>query len=60
MLGAVSDAAGNADPSLVDVDVMPEEVTPQPQETTEQDIITQEEEETVALKPKTKTEEKKR
>lgn len=59
MLGAVPDAAGNADPSLVDVDVMPEEVTPQPQETTEQDIITQEEEETVALKPKTKTEEKK-
>ena len=59
MLGAVPDAAGNADPSLVDVDVMPEEVAPQPRETTEQDIITQEEEETVALKPETRTEEKK-
>lgn len=59
MLGAVPDAAGNADPSLVDVDVMPEEVASQPRETTEQDIITQEEEETVALKPETRTKEKK-
>ncbi len=59
MLGAVADAAGYADPSLVDVDVMPEEVAPQVQETAEQDIITQEDEETVALKPKTESEKKK-
>ena len=43
---------GAADPSLVKVDVMPEETAPQVQETVEQDIITQETEETVAIKPK--------
>lgn len=52
MLGEVSDALGAADPSLVKVDVMPEEPAAQVQETEEQDIITQEAEETVALKPK--------
>ena len=55
MLGEVPDALGAADPSLVKVDVMPEEVAPpapQPQETVEQEIITQETEETVAIKPK--------
>lgn len=52
MLGEVPDALGAADPSLVKVDVMPEEVAPKVQETVEQDIITQEDEETVALKPK--------
>lgn len=59
MLGEVPDAWGQADPSLVDVDVMPEETTPQPQEATEQDLMTQDLEETVALKPETKTPEKK-
>ena len=52
MLGEVPDALGAADPSLVKVDVMPEETAPQVQETVEQDIITQETEETVAIKPK--------
>lgn len=53
MLGEVPDALGAADPSLVKVDVMPEEVAPpQVQETAEQEIITQETEETVAIKPK--------
>lgn len=52
MLGEVPDALGDADPSLVKVDVMPEEVAPDVQEPTEQDIITQEDEETVVLKPK--------
>ena len=51
MLGEVPDALGAADPSLVKVDVMPEETAPQVQETVEQDIITQETEETVAIKP---------
>ena len=46
MLGEVPDALGAADPSLVKVDVMPEETAPQVQETVEQDIITQETEET--------------
>lgn len=58
MLGEVPDALGTADPSLVEVDVIPEEVAPQPQETVEQDMITQESEETVAIKPK--AEEKKK
>ena len=58
MLGEVPDALGPADPSLVKVDVMPEETAPQVQETVEQDIITQETEETVAIKPK--AEEKKK
>lgn len=53
MLGEVPDALGAADPSLVKVDVMPEEVAPpQVQEAAEQEIITQETEETVAIKPK--------
>lgn len=58
MLGEVPDASGTADPSLVEVDVIPEEVAPQPQETVEQDMMTQESEETVAIKPK--AEEKKK
>lgn len=58
MLGAVPEAWGQADPSLVDVDVMPQEAAPQPQEPTEQDLMTQDLEETVALKPETKTPEK--
>lgn len=54
MLGEVPDALGVADPSLVKVDVMPEEVPPPPaQEAVEQDVITQEVEETVAITPKT-------
>lgn len=53
MLGEVPDAWGAADPSLVKVDVMPEEVAPEVQEAAEQDMITQEDEETVAIKPKT-------
>ncbi len=52
MLGEVPEAQGTADPSLVEVDVLPEESAPSVQEAAEQDIITQEVEETVALKPK--------
>ena len=52
MLGEIPDASGMADPSLVKVDVIPEEVAPQVEEAAEQDIITQETEETVVLKPK--------
>ena len=59
MLGEVPDALGDADPSLVKVDVMPEEVAPDVQEPTEQDIITQEDEETIVLKPKTEPKKKK-
>ena len=55
MLGEVSEAWGTADPSLVDVDVMPEEAEPLPEEAVEQEIMTQELEETVALKPETKS-----
>lgn len=58
MLGEAPDALGDADPSLVKVDVMPEEVASDVQEPTEQDIITQEDEETVVLKPKTEPKKK--
>lgn len=57
MMGDVDMAQGNFDPStMVDVDVLPEEVAevqPQPEVESEQDMITQTEEETVAIKPKT-------
>ena len=43
---------GRCRPFFSKVDVMPEETAPQVQETVEQDIITQETEETVAIKPK--------
>lgn len=52
MLGEVPDALGSADPSLVKVDVMPEMTAPKVQEAVEQEMLTQEEEETVAIKPK--------
>ena len=52
MLGEVPDASGTADPSLVEVDVMPEEVAAQVPEDAEQEMLTQEDEETVAIKPK--------
>lgn len=54
MMGDVEAARGNDDPSLVDVDIMPEETAPavQPQETVEEEMITQAEEETVVIKPK--------
>ena len=59
MLGNVESARGFDDPSLVDVDIQPEEPeAPAPAETqpelpSEQDLLTQTEEETVVLKPKT-------
>ncbi|MDE6349169.1 MAG: TonB family protein [Bacteroides sp.] len=59
MLGEVPDALGAADPSLVKVDVIPEEPAPQVQEAVEQEIITQEAEETVAIKPKAEPKKKK-
>lgn len=49
MLGEVPDARGGNAPSLVKVDVMPVESPAK----VEQDIITQEEEETIVLKPRT-------
>lgn len=64
MLGEVPDALGAADPSLVKVDVMPEEVAPpapapEPEPVEQEEIITQEVEETVAIKPKTEPKKKK-
>ncbi len=58
MLGEVPDAWGTADPSLVEVDVVPEQTAPEVQEAAEQEMITQEEEETVAIKPKTEVKKK--
>lgn len=52
MLGEVPQALGSADPSLVKVDVMPETVAPKVEEAVEQDMLTQDDEETVAIKPK--------
>lgn len=56
MLGNVDAARGFDDPSLVDVDVLDQEAAPaesQPELPSEQDLLTQTEEETVTLKPKT-------
>lgn len=58
MLGEQPDALGTADPSLVKVEVMPETTSPQAQQATEQEMITQEEEETVTLKPQAEAEKK--
>lgn len=56
MMGNVDMARGEFDPStLIDVDILPEETPaaqPQPELPTEQDMITQEDEETVVVKPK--------
>lgn len=56
MMGDVDASLGNYDPStMVDVDVLPPENVPEvvePQETVEQEMITQTEEETVVIKPK--------
>lgn len=57
MMGNVDAARGFDDPSLVDVDVLEEEAPApaeaEPELPSEQDLLTQTEEETVALKPKT-------
>lgn len=58
MMGDVLASAGHSDPSLVDVDVMPQEEIPQAEpvaepEPVEQEMITQTEEESVAIPPKT-------
>lgn len=58
MMGNVDTARGFEDPSLVDVDILPEEPAvaepePTPPEVpSEQELLTQTEEETVAIKPK--------
>lgn len=56
MLGNTDSAHGFDDPSLVDVDILPEEAATAteapPELPSEQDLLTQTEEETVALKPK--------
>ena len=52
MMGETSDAWGAADPSLVEVETMPEEAAPEVPEEAEQEMLTQEDEETVAIKPK--------
>lgn len=59
MMGEVPDAWGAADPSLVEVETMPEEVAPEVPEEVEQEMLTQENEETVAMKPKTEEKRKK-
>lgn len=57
VMGNVEAAQGWDDPSLVDVDVLEEEVQPvaeaAPELPSEQDLLTQAEEETVVIKPKT-------
>lgn len=62
MMGNVEEAYGFDDPSLVDVDVLEEPVEmPEPEIAdvpSEQDLLTQTEEESVAIKPKTESEEK--
>lgn len=60
MLGEVPNAFGSADPSLVKVDVMPETVAPKVQETVEQEMLTQEDEETVVIKPKAEPKKRKK
>ena len=52
MMGNVDAASGFDDPSLVDVDIMDEDAAA-PELPSEQDLLTQTEEETVTLKPKT-------
>lgn len=49
VLGEVPDAGGFADPSLVEVEAMPEDISPVAQEAVEQPLITQDAEETVAI-----------
>lgn len=61
MLGETMQSAGTLDPSLVEVDVMPDEVAPVEEsvpEEVEQDLLTQEVEETVAIPPKEEAPEK--
>lgn len=62
MMGNVEEAYGFDNPSLVDVDVLEEPVeVPEPEIAdvpSEQDLLTQTEEESVAIKPKTESEEK--
>ena len=57
MMGDVDAANGFDDPSLVDVDIMDEDAAApaetEPELPSEQDLLTQTEEETVTLKPKT-------
>ncbi|MBE6287112.1 MAG: TonB family protein [Mediterranea massiliensis] len=54
LLGEMPDAFGAADPTLVKVDVMPQQQPiPPVEEVVEQEMITQEVEETVAIPPKT-------
>lgn len=61
LLGEVAQSAGTLDPSLVEVDVMPDETAPAEEpvpESVEQDLLTQEVEETVAIPPKEEAPEK--
>ena len=59
MLGEVPEAGGRAEPELVEVDVMPEEIRPEePQVAEEQELLTQDVEETVALEPKSESKKK--
>lgn len=51
VIGEVAEAGGADEPSLVEVDVLPEEVIPEVTDAPEEDILTQDMEETVALKP---------
>lgn len=62
MLGNTDMASGDADPSLVDVEILPPAADPvaaPPEEVTEQDLITQDTEETVVMKPKTESKKEK-
>ena len=58
MLGNVPEAGGLADPSLVEVETMPADVAPDIQEATDQALMTQDMEETVALPDESRSAEK--
>ncbi|MEG1564622.1 MAG: TonB family protein [Bacteroides sp.] len=64
MLGNTDAARGEADPSLVEVEILPQRAEPvaatEPEEVTEQDLITQEEEKTVVVKRKTEPKKEKK
>lgn len=55
LLGDMSNAFGAADPALVKVDVLPMTTMPEVQESVERELITQDAEETVTLKPKSES-----
>lgn len=52
MLGELPNALGTSNPELIEVDVLPQEISSEMVEATEQPLLTQEVEETIAIEPK--------